>query len=231
MGSEMCIRDRSTIMPFFRPFGSAGFRSTRLPTGNRGAAVIWGETRLPAQPILGRCVRIDTSARRPTIRWRGGEAPKTTSTHLMLPGGPSTDDLPARRRAALGLIQPVHSSGTSLYPNRGEGSPLPASFCARRRTCTKPKCTFRTQVWLLRQPLSAVSCVQRGEGSTLRCSARAPLPGGDARRDNEGYSQHPRRRITFALFVLRATRASTPPVRGRVLQRDPVGRKALKTPA
>ena len=49
-------------MPFFRPFGSAGFRSTRLPTGKRGVAVICGDTRLPAQPILGRCLRIDTSA-------------------------------------------------------------------------------------------------------------------------------------------------------------------------
>ena len=33
-------------------------------------------------------------------------------------------------------LQPVHSSGTSLYPNRGEGSPLPASFYSGR-TCTK----------------------------------------------------------------------------------------------
>ena len=164
----MTTPSQSTIIPFFRPFGSAGLSSTRLPTGKRGAAVIWGETRLPAQPIVGRCVRIDTSARRPTIRWRGGEAPKTTSTHLMLPGGPSTDDLPARRRAALGLIQPVHSSGTSLYPNRGEGSPLAASFCVRPNA----RAPSGNQVWCYGSPCRPLlACAGGGQHPSLVSTA------------------------------------------------------------
>ena len=75
---------------------------------------------------------------------------KRVSAHLMLPGGPSTqrDELPARRRAALGLIQPVHSSGTSLYPNRGEGSPLAASFCVRPNA----RAPSGNQVWCYGSP-------------------------------------------------------------------------------
>ena len=85
----MTTPSQSTIIPFFRPFGSAGFRSTRLPTGKRGVAVIWGETRLPAQPIA------DRSARRRGARgrtgavdaWRLVRAVKCTSTYRYLGAG------------------------------------------------------------------------------------------------------------------------------------------------
>jgi hypothetical protein len=85
---------------------------------------------------------------------------------------------------------------TSMYRYLGTGSPLAASFCVRRRTCTKPKCTFRTQVWLLRQPFRPFLACRGGRAAPFSLYYGAPLPGGDARRAREGYSQLPRRRIT-----------------------------------
>ena len=127
---------------------ASGARGCRR--GKRGAAVICGETRLPAQPIALR------STRRPTIRWR---------------------DVSERNdfdRCSRCLATCVHQSAPRRTGIGGQGSPLAASFCERR--ARHQEHLQVTKRWL-RQPCRPFFCVQRAAGSTLRWSAPRSLAG------------------------------------------------------
>ena len=119
-------------------------------------------------------------------------------------------------------LQPVHSSGTSLYPNRGEGSPLPASFYSGR-TCTKEQEHLQVPKRGDGSRLSAGFCVLRWWAAPTWPLYCVPLPGGTLAPVQATYanSASTRERSRLGKFGLEGNSELrwTPPVRGRVLPR------------
>ena len=172
----------------------------RIDTRRR---LLWGETRLPAQPIVGERARIDTSA---LLDQHGACRVVAGQAQSML----------ARFRHL-------------LYRYLGTGSPLAASFCAAYVHQTREHLQDQSLVVtaalasrLLRAPVAGYTNVGRCTAFPCQEATLAPVQATYAN------SASTRERSRLGKFGLEGNSELrwTPPVRGRVLQRDPVGRTA-----